>query len=123
MLLLCFFLRIVGCTYRSLLEGHYHLVSTAKCSLGEIRADSIILHDNGMFEQHTVSKSGIHYDSLNERWKYVGHKSIRLDSWNDFSGATSADFKGIKKIVVLRVEPGHPQIVFAPSGCYYTQPK
>jgi hypothetical protein len=121
-LLLCFVFRIAGCTYTSLLEGHYHLVSNGPCDMGEIRSDRLILHDDGTFEQHTISKSVIHYDSLNEKWKYVGHKSIRLDSWNDFSGA-SADFKGIKKSVVLRVEPAHPQIVFAPSGCYYAQPK
>ena len=123
MLLLCLFLRAGGCTYTSLLEGNYHLVPHGQCDMGQIRSDRLILHDDGTFEQHTISKSGIHYDSLNEKWKYIGHKSIRLDSWNDFSAAKSADFKGIKKAVVLRVEPTHPQIVFAPRGCYYTQPK
>ena len=115
--------RIVACTTRGQLEGRYHLVPNGQCSLGEIASDVLVLHDDGTFEQHTVSKSGARYDSLTEKWKYLGDKRIQLDSWNDFSNATAADFRGVKKSVVLKVEPSHPQVIFVPAGCFYGQPK
>ncbi len=89
----------------------------------EIVSDVLVLHDGGTFEQHTALKSGARYDSVAEKWKYLGDQKIQLDSWNDFSHVTAADLRGLKKSAVLKVEPSHPQLIFAPSGCIYTQPK
>jgi hypothetical protein len=122
-LVIAMLVRIIACTTSGQLEGRYHLVPREQCSLGEIRSDILVLHDSGIFEQHTFLKSGARYDSVSEKWKYVGKKRIHLDAWNDFSSATAAYSHGIKKSIVLNVEPSHPQVIFAPNGCIYTQPK
>src|SRR5262249_24204959 len=122
-LVLAVLFRTVGCSDSALLEGRYHLVPRGQCALGEIVSDVLVLNDGGTLEQHTVLKSGAPYDSVTEKWKYLGNKTIQLDSWSDFSHATAADRLGVKKSVVLKVEPSHPQVIFVPSGCIYTQPK
>jgi hypothetical protein len=69
---------------RSLLIGEWSLAIGSDCAGYDVASDKLILHPDGTFEQHTVSKRGFHYDAPAEKWEYVSENGVLLNSRKDF---------------------------------------
>jgi len=108
------------------LEGPWALFTGNDCSNTDIESDKLILRSGGVLEQHTVSNSGLHYDSIAEKWAFIPPNHVMLDARKDFfSDPSQNHFVGVKRKEVLLVELSHPKLIFMKpkSDCYYTQPK
>lgn len=80
-----------GCTHkqsvseaRTLLTCDWNLHIGSDCANYDVASDRLILHPDGTFEQHTVSKRGFRYDTLAEKWEYSPANHVLLDSRKDF---------------------------------------
>jgi hypothetical protein len=108
------------------LEGPWALFTGNDCSNADVESDRLILRSGGVLEQHTVSNSGLHYDSIEEKWAFIPPNHVMLDARRDFfSGQSQNQFVGAKRKEVLLLELSHPKCIFLKpkSDCYYTQPK
>jgi hypothetical protein len=132
-LLILALLAIVGCEHkrtpseaRALLAGDWNLHIGSDCADYDVASDKLILHSDGTFEQHTVSKRGYRYDALAEKWDLISDHSVFLDSRKDFFNSQSKNgFVGAKKVEGLPVEFTTPPVILLnpDQNCFYTKPK
>jgi hypothetical protein len=123
----------VGCNHkrtdseaRSLLPGEWNLHIGSDCSASDVASDKLILHSDGTFEQHTVSKRGFHYDAPAEKWEYSPENGVLLDSRKDFLNSQPAnEFVGARRAEGLIVEFTTPLVILLnpDQNCFYTKPK
>jgi hypothetical protein len=123
----------VGCNHkrteseaRSLLAGEWNLHIGSDCAGYDVASDKLILHSDGTFEQHTVSKRGFRYDAPAEKWQYSPDNGVLLDSRKDFFNSQPAnEFVGARRGEGLIVEFKTPMgILLSPDqDCFYTKPK
>ncbi|HZE80483.1 MAG TPA: hypothetical protein VE604_06235 [Candidatus Polarisedimenticolia bacterium] len=65
----------------------------------DVASDKLVLHSNGTFEQHTVSKRGFRFDAPAEKWEYSPENGILLDSRKDFSNSQpESEFVGVRRV-------------------------
>jgi hypothetical protein len=123
----------VGCNHkrtdseaRSLLAGEWNLHIGSDCANYDVESDKLILHTDGTFEQHTVSKRGYRYDAPAEKWDYLPEHSVFLDSRKDFFNSQSVnEFVGVRRAEGLKVDFRNPSVIFLnpDQDCFYTKPK
>jgi hypothetical protein len=83
---------------KALLVGDWSLHIGSDCTGYDVASDKLILHSDGTFEQHTVSKRGYRYDALAEKWDLISDHSVFLDSRKDFFNSQSKNgFVGAKR--------------------------
>jgi hypothetical protein len=132
LLLFVALLAAVGCNHkrteseaRSLLVGEWNLHIGSDCANYDVGSDKLILHSDGTFEQHTVSKRGFRYDAPAEKWQYSPDNGVLLDSRKDFFNSQPAnEFVGARRGEGLIVEFKTPMaILLSPDqDCFYTKP-
>ena len=96
------------------------------CTGHDVASDKLVLHSNGTFEQHTVSKRGFHYDASAEKWDYLPEHSVFFDSRKDFFNSQPINqFVSVRRRAGLLVEfTTPPVILLSPDeNCFYTKPK
>ncbi|HEY2913588.1 MAG TPA: hypothetical protein VGK21_09520 [Candidatus Angelobacter sp.] len=126
-------LAAVGCNQkrnpaeaRALLVGEWNLHVGSDCANYDVASDRLILHSDGTFEQHTVSKRGFHYDAPAEKWEYSPDNRVLFDSRKDFFNSQMAnEFVGVRRSEGLIVEFTTPMVILLNSDqdCFYTKPK
>jgi hypothetical protein len=132
-LLIVALLACVGCNHkrtdseaRSLLVGEWNLHIGSDCANYDVASDKLILHLDGTFEQHTVSKRGFHYDAPAEKWQYSPENGILLDSRKNFINSQPAnEFVGARIGEGLIVDFKNPMVILLnpKQNCFYTKPK
>jgi acetyltransferase-like isoleucine patch superfamily enzyme len=132
-LLIIAFLAIVGCNHkrtdseaRLLLTGEWNLHIGSDCAIFDVASDKLILHSDGTFEQHTVSKRGFHYDAPAEKWTFSPENHVFLDSRkNFFNSQPSNEFVGARIVEGLIVDFRNPMVILLnpDQDCFYTKPK
>jgi hypothetical protein len=133
LLLFVALLAAVGCNHkrteseaRSLLVGEWNLHIGSDCANYDVGSDKLILHTDGTFEQHTVSKRGYRYDAPAEKWDYLPDHSVFLDSRKDFFNSQSTnEFVGVRRVEGLLVEFTRPPVILLnpDQNCFYTNSK
>jgi hypothetical protein len=111
---------------KALLVGDWSLHIGSDCTGYDVASDKLILHSDGTFEQHTVSKRGYRYDAPAEKWDYIPDHSVFLDSRKDFLNSQPENgFVGAKKVEGLLVEFTTPPVILLnpDQNCFYTKPK
>lgn len=124
---------LVGCTHkrtnseaRSLLVGEWNLHLGRDCANYDVASDKLILHSDGTFEQHTVSKRGSHYNAPAEKWAFNPDHDVFLDSRKDFFNSQPAnEFVGVRKGEGLIVDFRNPIVILLnpDQDCFYTKAK
>lgn len=132
-LLIIALLAVVGCKHkktdseaRSLLVGEWSLHIGSDCAMYDVASDKLILHADGTFEQHTVSKRGFHYDAPAEKWDYSPENHVLLDSRKDFfNSQPENEFVGVLRGEGLIVDFKTPMLILLnpDQNCFYTKPK
>ena len=122
-----------GCSHKrttseatSLLTGEWNLRIGSDCADYDVASDRLILHPDGTFEQHTVSKRGFRYDAPAEKWEYSPENHVLLDSRKDFFNSQPAhEFVGVRRREVLIVDFRIPSVILLnpDQDCSYTKPK
>jgi hypothetical protein len=133
LLLFVALLAAVGCNHkrteseaRSLLVGEWNLHVGSDCADYDVASDKLILHSDGIFEQHTVSKRGYRYDAPAEKWDYLPEHSVFLDSRKDFFNSQSTnEFVGVRRVEGLLVEFTTPSVILLnpDQNCFYANSK
>ena len=111
---------------KTLLVGDWNLHIGSDCEGYDVASDKLILHSDGTFEQHTVSKRGYRYDASAEKWDLIDDHSVSLDSRKDFfNSQPENEFVGLRRGEVLLVEFTTPRVILLnpKQNCFYTQPK
>jgi len=123
---------------RRLLPGTWELKIGHSCASYPIRSDTLILHSDGTFEQHSVTKDGKQIDSMGQHWAYLGDNKLSLDKRRDWDahsdpaltgahqvGVNSNDPNGIVELQVLIVQFGSPSVILInpDSDCVYAKTK
>jgi hypothetical protein len=118
------------------LVGTWELEMRHGCESYPIRSDTMVLHPDGTFDQHTVAKDGELLDTTGERWAYMAKNKISLDKrrdWdihsdpslkrNDTANSRSGDPRGITELQVLIVQFGSPPVILInpDSDCVYVK--
>jgi|GEM_PF-2219768 hypothetical protein len=126
-------LTFVGCSRKrttseakSLLIGEWDLVIGSNCASYDVASDKLILHSDGTFEQHTVSKRGFHYDAPAEKWEYTPENGVLLDSRKDFFNSQPVnEFVGVRRAEGLIVDFRSPRVILLNPNqdCFYAKPK
>lgn len=132
-LLIIALLGVVSCKHkrtdseaRSLLVGEWNLHIGSDCSTYDVASDKLILHSDGTFEQHTVSKRGFHYDAPAEKWEYSPENHVFLNSRKNFFNSQPAnEFVGARMGEALIVDFKTPMVILLnpDENCFYTKPK
>jgi hypothetical protein len=122
-----------GCTHnrsdseaRALLAGEWNLHVGSDCINYDVVSDKLILHSDGTFEQHTVSKRGFYYDALGEKWAFSPENHVFLDSRkNFFNSQPSNEYVGTKIREGLIVDFRNPMVILLnpEQDCFYTKRK
>jgi hypothetical protein len=123
----------LGCSHkpttaepRSLLTGEWNLVIGSDCAGYDVASDKLILHPDGILEQHTVSKRGFHYDAPAEKWEYAPENGVLLRSRKDFFNTQPVnEFVGARRAESLIVDFRSPTAILLnpDQDCFYTKPK
>jgi hypothetical protein len=111
---------------KTLLLGNWNLYIGSDCENYDVASDRLVLHPDGTFEQHTVSKRGFRYDAAAEKWEYSAENHILLDSRkNFFNSQPPNEFVGVRRPEGLIVDFKPPRVILLNPNqdCYYTQPK
>jgi hypothetical protein len=95
------------------LVGTYHLIHPTGCG-GEIQDSTLVIRDDGTYDQHVQFKGGQNKTVDNGRWNY--DRTVRRITFSKFlvSGETS-----------FSTEPSHPAMIFVnrAGDCWYQHPK
>jgi hypothetical protein len=111
---------------KALLAGDWNLHIGSDCAEYDVASDKLVLHSDGTFEQHTVSKRGYRYDAPAEKWDLIDDHSVFLDSRKDFfSSQPTNEFVGLRTGEGLIVEFTTPPVILLnpDENCFYTKPK
>jgi hypothetical protein len=117
--------RLLVGEHPSELVGAWRLLIRSSCTEYGVKADILVLYDDGRFDQHVTMNDGKHFDVAAQHWSYdsgggTGH--ISLDKRMEFFAPE--DFgksKGARTFEDLRLEfKSEPVIVLDPdSNCVY----
>lgn len=120
------------------LVGKWELQIRHDCKDYPIQSDIMILHPDGTFDQHTVTKDGRRIDSLGQHWAYMEKDSVSLDKRRDWDihsdpslrgtnreTSSPADQAGRAELQVLIVQFGSPPVILInpDSDCVYVKTK
>lgn len=106
--------------------GEWNLHIGSDCASYDVASDNLILHSDGTFEQHALSKRGFHYDAPAEKWEFSPENHVLLDSRKDFfNSQPTKDFVGARRAEELIVDFRNPMVIFLNPAldCFYTKPK
>ena len=120
------------------LAGTWKLLMRHSCENYPIRSDTLVLHPDGTFDQHTGAKDGTLLDSFGQHWAYMERNAISLDKRRDWdphvdpslkgsksTRLSSNDPAGITELQVLIVQFGSPPVILISpnSDCVYVKTK
>jgi C-terminal lipocalin-like domain len=113
------------------LVGTWQLLIRSSCNQYGIQSDTLILHPDGTFDQHVMSRDGRGTDATAQHWRYNADgntEHIALDKRLEFFTPENSNTRkgnGVETFEVLLVESGlEPVIVLHPdSDCVYEKIK
>jgi hypothetical protein len=97
---------------RSLI-GTYHLIHPTGCST-EIQDSTLVIRDDGTYDQHVQFKNGRSETVENGHWNY--ERTARKITFSQFLVSSEISFSA---------EPSHPAAIFVNrvGDCWYQHPK
>jgi outer membrane biogenesis lipoprotein LolB len=95
------------------LIGHYHLVHPTGCR-DDIQDSTLVVHDDGTFDQSVQLKSGRNETVENGHWTY--DRAARRINFSKFLVSTATSFS---------TETSHPAVIYVnrSGDCWYQHPK
>jgi len=111
------------------LVGTWQLLIRSSCTEYGLKSDQLVLHPDGIFEQHIISSSGKRNDVTGQHWQYqanggTGHIALdkRLESFTpEFSGNSKGQSVATFEVLIVELK-SEPVIVLHPdSDCVYNK--
>ncbi len=114
--------QVIRGEHPSELVGTWELVWGHDCRDYGLKSDTLVLHPDGTLEQHVIAKDARRWDSVGERWKYIGDNAVSFDvRRNFFTSQTYDKLIGLPEGEVLIVHFETPPVILLDpdSDCFY----